>query len=831
MSKLKLTHDGTFDMATGRSRKETNWKNKNWLWSDLVTRLSTTHRTAETHTEYMTSKKPRQDEIKDIGGYVGGYLANARRKAQNVLHRQLVTLDIDYDKGDFWNDVTFTYDGAAAVCYSTHKHSPENPRYRLIMPLDREVNASEYEAIARKIAGNLNIEIFDPTTFQPERLMYWPSTSKDGVYFFEYQDGEFLCADDILASYRDWTDTSEWPVSSKVDKILQRNMQKQGDPLEKPGMVGIFCRGYTIEEAIDQYLGDVYETCDIENRYTYKKGSTSGGMIVYDEKYAFSHHGTDPTSGKLCNAFDLVRLHKFGIRDEDAASDTPINKMPSYLAMVEFASKDDKIKIQIGVERLDSARNDFAIGPEELAGDEATDSSAQTAAPEKQDNEWLKKLDVDKKGTYFSTIDNMYTVLANDWGLKDRIALNTFEQREIALKNLPWRTVTPQTRYLTDADDAGLRHYLEKVYELTGLQKVQDAVAMVMMKNSFHPVRDYLNSCKWDGKPRVDTLLIDYLGAEDMPYTRAVTRKALVASVARVFQPGIKFDYVLTIAGKQGLGKSQILNRLGGQWYSDSFSNIQGKEAFESIQGVWIVEIGELAGLKKADADAVKHFVSKETDRYRVAYGRRTENFPRQCTFFGTTNNRDFLKDPTGGRRFWPVDTFNGTPTKNMWESLTPAEVSQVWAEALHMYKHKEPLHLTPELEKVAESIQKEHSEEDSRKGLIVRYLNTLLPGNWDEMDIYQRRSFLKGQDELQAKGTVPRKKVCVAEIWCEALDGYQKDMNSFNTKNLHDIMKTIDGWEPSKGVKSRFELYGIQRSYEKVNVSTVATELPVNNN
>ncbi len=299
------------------------------LWSDFVKKISTTHRTAETHTEYLTAKKVRQDEIKDIGGFVGGYISGGRRKAGSILHRQLVTLDIDFGKSDIWDDFKMLYSNAAAI-YSTHKHSPEAPRYRLIIPLNREVAVDEYMAISRRIAGSLGIENFDHTTFQPSRLMYWPSTSKDGEYFFDHQDEQWLDVDETLASYRDWTDTSEWPVSIREGTIVNKAIQKQGDPLEKTGIIGAFCRTYDIHEAIDTFLSDVYDPCDIEDRYSYKEGSTAAGLVVYEDKYTYSHHGTDPTSGKLCNAFDLVRIHKFGLRDEDVQEGTPGNRLPSY---------------------------------------------------------------------------------------------------------------------------------------------------------------------------------------------------------------------------------------------------------------------------------------------------------------------------------------------------------------------------------------------------------------------------------------------------------------------------------------------------------------------
>lgn len=808
MPPIQITHDATIDIATGRSRKETSWKNKEMLWSELVEKLSTTHRTAETYNEYLTAKKTRQDEIKDIGGFVGGYLNGGRRKSGSVVHRQLITLDIDFAQAGFWDDFTFLY-GNAAVLYSTHKHTTESPRLRLILPLDRLVTSDEYIPIARRIAGNLGINNFDHTTFEPSRLMYWPSTAKDGVFEFQYQDGPFMCADEVLNTYHNWNDTSEWPVSDKQYNIIQQAIKKQGDPLEKPGIIGAFCRTYNIHEAIELFLDDVYDACDIEGRYTYKEGSTAAGLVTYDDKYAYSHHGTDPTSGKLCNAFDLVRLHKFGLKDEDVREGTPGNKLPSYTAMMEFSTKDPKVRKLIGTERLQDAHTDFE-------GEEFTEV-------EIIDTEWLAELDVDTKGNYYSTINNVVLILENDPKLKQCLAFNAFEQREIAKRDLPWRKVTYHTRYLTDNDDAGIRHYLENTYGITGVQKINDAVALVLHKNSFHPVKEYLSKLHWDGEQRIDTLLIDYLGAEDNEYIRAVTRKTLVAAVARIFKPGIKFDYALILVGKQGIGKSSIVNKLGGDWYSDSFGNLQNKEALESIQGVWLMEIGELAGLRKADVETIKHFISKREDRYRVAYGRRTENFPRQVVFFGTTNNRDFLRDPTGNRRFWPVDTMEQQPAKSVFVDLAESEIAQVWAEAVELFKQGEPLYLSKEVEEMAYKVQAEHSEQDERAGLIQKYLDTLLPDDWDVKSVYDRRAWLAG-DELQAEGKQQRDRVCAAEIWCEVLGGQQKDMNRFNTKEIHDIMRKIEGWEPYK-TKMRIPSYGIQRAYIRIKNSVAVSE------
>jgi len=797
MKKEDIQYDGSFDIATGRSRRETAWKNREMQWSDLVVKISQTHRTAETYGEYVASKKIRQDEIKDIGGFVGGYLTGGRRKSENVLHRQLITLDIDFATPGMWDDFQLLY-GCAAVIYSTHKHAPDNQRFRLIIPLDREVRPDEYMAISRRIAGVLGINYFDHTTFQPERLMYWPSTSKDGVYFFDHQDGEWLVADEVLATYTDWSDTSEWPVSDRETEVIKKGIQKQGDPLEKPGVVGAFCRTYSIEEAIETFLADVYVPCEIEDRYSFTEGSTSAGLVVYEGKFAYSHHGTDPVSGKLCNAFDLVRIHKYGLKDEDAKADTPSNKLPSYLAMVDFATKDPAVRKLMGQEKLQEAKSEFF----DIEEPEILDN---------EEDDWITQLEVDRKGNYYNTIDNIAIILANDPFFKNNIAFDEFEHRAVAKRDLPWRRVDHKTRFLTDRDDDNLEHYLEKVYKITST-KLEKALNVIYERNLFHPVKEYLSKQKWDGIERVERLFIDYMGAAESEYTKAVTRKTLAAAVARVFQPGIKFDYVLTLIGEQGQQKSSLLKKLGREWFTDTFNlhMLQSKEGYEQIRGVWIVEIGEMAGMAKAEVERIKGFISSQEDRYRQAYGRRVENYPRQCIFFGTTNKPDFLRDQTGNRRFWPVAINPEGALKNVSQDLDSEEVNQVWAEAVAMYQRGEKLYLPEKLEKVAALVQKEHTEEHPWLSMIQQYLETPVPADWAKMKRYARQEFLQG-DELQpVEGLMYMDRVCVQELWSDALNR-REAIDEKSAAAIRSIMRNMEGWEEEAKVM-RYGIYGSQR-------------------
>lgn len=809
MSEINIRFDGKLDIATGRSRREMNWKNREMLWSDLLKKLSVTHRTTESFAEYLASKKPRQDEIKDIGGFVGGYLNSGRKKKGSVRHRQLITLDADYANKDLWEDFIEMYDCAAGL-YSTHKHSPDNPRYRLIIPVDRILLADEFVAISRKIAGMLGIDQFDhSTSYQLERLMYWPSSSADGVYEFQYQDGSWLNADEVLASYHNWQDSSEWPVSSRENQLVDRAMKKQGDPLEKKGIVGAFCRTYTIHEAIELFLSDQYEPCEIENRYTYKHGSTSGGLITYDDKFAYSWHSTDPAGSKLCNAFDLVRIHKFGLSDEDALATTPGNKLPSYLKMQDLASSDPAVSKLRSKENFESAKYDFT--------DEEEKPEAET---EEENDDWKGQLKIDRRGEFQSTIDNIFLILKNDPKLKNRIVLNEFEGRLFVKKNLPWRKITAATSDFTDDDADCLSHYLES--QKMPFTHVQKALAKLRTENRFHPVREYLEKLEWDGVERLEELFIDYLGAEDSLYTRVVTRKTLIAAVARIFEPGIKFDTVLTFVGKEGIGKSTIVSKLAGKWFSDCLGDIHTKEGMESLKGVWIMEIAELASLRKADQEAIKRFITSREDIYRPAYGRQLVRHPRQCLFFATTNKKDFLQSGDGNRRFLPIDTYVQDPQKDIFIDLSQPEINQLWAEAVNYYRAGEEINVPVEIYETASLVREQHTEQDDRKGIIENYLSKLLPENWDEMNVYDRRSFLNGEEEL-LKGTVERSRVCAAEIWCEALGGLQRDMTTQNTKFIHEVMRKLKGWEYSK-TSHRLKIYGTQKVYEKSCENSVKT-------
>ncbi|EFE47646.1 hypothetical protein HMPREF0863_00286 [Erysipelotrichaceae bacterium 5_2_54FAA] len=790
-------HDVEIQIATGKSRFEKQWKNMSMSWVDFLDRLKETYKTRETMDEYLKMPKKKQDEIKDIGGFVGGTLKDGRRLDGNVLSRSLITLDVDYAPDDLWDDIDMLY-GNACCLYSTHKHRKGNARYRLIIPLAKSVGPEEYEAIARKIAEDINIDYFDDTTFQASRLMYWPSTPIDGDYVFHVLDAPILDPQTILDSYQDWHDISFWPMSSRVTEIKKKAAKKQGDPLEKDGLIGAFCRTYDIHAAIETFLSDVYERCKGNGRYTYIKGSTAGGLVTYNDRFAYSNHATDPCSMQLCNAFDLVRIHKFHDLDLDVKPETPVNKLPSWVAMMDLIGQDKATLQTLGEEKLQVAMDDFK--------DEF----------EAMDTTWLARLATDKRGKYEPTTDNIVIILQNDPRLKDGIGgIDIFAQKPVKKGSLPWWRYDPHKPSWSDADDAAFRYLLEKDYGIVAKGKTDDAIMYIHEKNAFHPIREYLESVEWDGTERLDTLFIDYLGSSDTPYTRAVTRKAFTAAVARIFMPGCKYDYMPVLVGKQGIGKSHILSVMGDVWFSDSITTISGKEGYEALHGSWIVEMAELTATRKQEVESIKQFISKREDRYRKAYARRVSDNPRQCVFFGTTNDNEFLRDYTGNRRFWPVDTDADKRTKSIFHDLTCEIRDQLWAEAVMRFKSHEPLFLESKLEQEALEMQEKYTYRSSKEGLIQDYLDTKLPNGWSDMSIYERSIWLEGDHE---DGKMLRDRVCVLEIWCELFNGTKSNLSNADSREINGILERLPGWSKAPNPIRINKEYGKQRAYKRDN-------------
>lgn len=807
---MVLKHERQITISTGASRWSKQWLPTSMSIGDFYGRFEKPLRGGESLSNYLTMSKAQQDALKDVGGFVGGTLTGPNRTTKNMAGRDVVTLDFDNIPPHGTEQVlsTVSATGYSVCVYSTRKHRAEAPRLRILFAADRTMTLDEHEAVARRMAEVIGIQWADPTTFEACQLMYWPSCCADGEYVFRVYDAPLLSVDEVLASYTDWRDVSSWPqVPGAVSH--RKLADKQGDPETKPGIVGAFCRVYDVYRAIDELIPGTYTAVDNHaDRYTYLGGSTTGGAVVYDGgRFLFSHHATDPAGGRLVNAFDLVRLHRFGDKDDSAAPGTPVNRLPSYKAMAELANTIPAVSALMVQDRVQSALADFA-----------GITSNQTAAGETQagaqDDTWMGRLKINSQtGAVLPTIDNICVILENDPRLKDKFALNKFAGCGEVLGRLPWLESDSRRRW-NDTDSNGLYWYLEKVYNITRRVNIDAALDIHSATHAFNEVQDYLERVQWDGTLRLDTLLVDYLGAVDCPYTRAVTRKSFVAAVARAMTPGCKYDQMLILCGPQGLGKSSLIKKMARDWFDGNFRTFEGKEASEQLQGTWLIEVAELDAFRRSDVARIKQFLSLSADRYRAAYGHFVQERPRCCVFFGTCNQTDFLQDTTGNRRFWPVDVGETPHGRNVLKDLTDDLIDQLWAEAVVRWKMGEPLYLTGELEEVARERQENHREASSSEGMIINFVNKQVPRDWAKWSIDRRRDFWAQAVQGGDVQLVDRDRISAIEVWCELFNGMPKDADR-NARAINAVLGRLPGWK-RQVVRIGAE-YGVVRGFVKV--------------
>lgn len=789
-----------YAVATAATSRAAKWRNKRMAWAGFAAWMRECRRTPETAEEYAAMPKAERDEAKDGPCYVAGFLKGGRRRKGCVGCRSMLVLDADGSDAELWDDYLLLV-GARALMYPTHSSTEERPKHRLVVPLSRDVSAEEYVPLALKVAETLGFARFDATTYQPERLMYAPSRSAGAPFELLEAEGGELDPDEWLACYPDWRDASCWPLDGAAER---RRTEKAPDPRGKKGVVGAFCRAYPIEEAVEGFLADAYEPAR-GGRWTYRGGTSFGGVVCYSGLWAYSNHATDPAGGRLCNAFDLVRIHRFGGLDADAPEGARITSLPSYKAAIEWALGLEEVSLELARSAADAAAADFA-------GD-----------PEGYDDSWMADLAKDSRtGAILSSAGNIGLVLSNDPGIAGKLRRDVESDAVWAVGgSLPWRGIPKGRALWTDGDDASLRIYLECRYGIVGKGKVDDAVSHAADASPYDPLGEYLAALPaWDGVPRADALLIDLMGADDTDYVRAVTRKTLCGAVKRALEPGCKFDYMLILEGAQGLGKSSVLSLLAGEWFTDALSLddiAHPKVAAEKLQGRWIAEVAELDGMAKASIERLKGFLTTAEDNYRAAYARRAKGYRRRCVVVGTVNNLDgYLRDATGNRRFWPVRVTRPLDRSRLGE----AEVAQIWAEAAALLAAGELLYLEGDVERAAVKAQRRAMESDPREGLILAYLDTPIPAGFDDLSTEERDEFWSLQEDFGAgseAGTEDlrrRETVSVMEVWHECLRQPTVKPTRNDSYQIAAALRKA-GWEPT-GKTKKLKAYGYVKTYER---------------
>ena len=404
-------------------------------------------------------------------------------------------------------------------------------------------------------------------------------------------------------------------------------------------------------------------------------------------------------------------------------------------------------------------------------------------------------LEFTEHGQVAQTTTNYVTILENDPEYQDLFLFDEFSNRII------YYDKNGMKKMWSDGDDANLRCSIENKYGLYHLQKYYDAFNVVARSKGFHPIKELIEADDWDKKPRIDRFLVDILKCEDNDYHREVSRMIFYGGIHRLYQPGCKFDYMPILIGKQGCGKSSVVKWLAlhDAYYGD-ISSIEGKDALENIQGIWICELSELlAMVKTKDVEAMKSFITRTTDRFRESYGRRTKEYPRSCVFIGTTNDYQFLSDKTGNRRYLPVELNIkiGELYKN--EKKIREYILQCWREARYLFMLDETYLTIPS--KYYDDVvraQDNAVEDDPKVGMILDYL--------DQKKIGER--------------------VCNIEIFTNCLNGLKKNFDRLQSKEISRLLSSLPEWQRGEdGATHRFEGFGTQRYWKKIKVKKAEWE------
>lgn len=416
------------------------------------------------------------------------------------------------------------------------------------------------------------------------------------------------------------------------------------------------------------------------------------------------------------------------------------------------------------------------------------------------------------------SVKNCELFLEHNESLRGLIGYNEFSGYIHLMKDSPElnRSAGPWEDSFEDAITAFLEEQESVLFSDTILHK---AVVNVARRNTFNPVKDRIEKVKWDGKPRLETMFIDLLGVEDNLYTREVTKRWVVGSVARIYKPGVKFEIVPILDGPQGIGKSTVPALLyTSDFFTDSLDSMgDNKDDYMKLQGNVIVELGELSSMAKTKIEKTKNFISARIDKFRPPYARNDISWRRQCVFIGTSNNSEYLKDDTGNRRFYPLPCKN-EPKMNPFKTKDNYFL-QVLSEAKVLFDKGQRIYFSPDEDGEVLAVAKEYQEdaraENPMRDAIVKYLEMEIPDKWEEAPGWARRSYYQNYPESRTNqnnlkhfktGSVVFylvDSVLTADI-LEAVFGKQtgdllNGRANIEAKKIGLIIENIPGWEKKR--------------------------------
>lgn len=752
------------DIATAPKRDSKRWQQQKTTWDEIL-------------------KWPVSDK-KECGNYILGTLNGPVRRKTTIVDRCAITIDVDKPDADFIARAQVLFMDTCCLIHTTYSSAPDQPRYRLILPTSRKLTPDEYVRAVEVLMDRLGAEHCDVGSREPERYMFKPSEQQPGWFKRWVLDGEPIDVEELLKDFQD--DLSDEPIS-------RHHTRNKRDPFTIDGAIGAFNRAYRDLDELIRVYELPYERSG-DNRWHLVGARSVAGMgeIRGVEGLYFSHHVHDPAFGQTCSAFDLVRLHRFSDLDEGLDKRTNLTKLPSFNAMLELAAEDERVMLEmVGV--------DFS----------------QVDADDLDNVSWRAGLRYrPRTGALIDDISN-WDVITEKEPVFRGLYYNELTMAVETETDLPWRTLEQGGPVFMAIDRAALCLYLERIYKLRPSRSfVDELINTTALKRYQNPLRAHLKSLVWDGKPRLETCLP---GVAVTGYTRMVARKSLVAAVARVLNPGCKWDHTLVLFGPEGLGKSYWIERMS-LGYSATLGRIDNKDTLLTMYRSWIMIADEGYSLRKADSDALKEFLTRTADVFRMPYDREAVLHKRHCVIWSTTNDEVFLRRQEGNRRFLIVRC----EQRFDFNSLTEHYIDQVWAEAVHYYENGETLFLDDADSQVAELEREQFIEEDALAGVIEEFLDMLVPPNYERWTPERRQMWLRTRtdDEFEERGSVQQQQTCSAQLWVEAFGNRLGDHRRQDLLQINAILKRLKGWRALPG-RHRIPHYGAQLVFERVSPET----------
>lgn len=735
--------------------------------------------------EYVVNRKAKrikasadEDFIKERQvNFIAGTLTERTSKGSryirsdaNLINRTLIALDFDKINVDAETFKKAVHDELAEFSYylyPTKRNTPENPRYRLILKPDRPFTRWEHKPLIRELETRIGIKTGDNANETWSQMNGLPVAI--GITEAEFRQTT------VENHGKPYPITVAPEIEPEKPQRIMDAEAGQVEPIPKEKLYAVM-ENYVSKESNRGYLTDYMKF--ISPLMVIVKSVQIGEIDIQDAETFITMLGCGDAEWAEDNIKKLHENLKTNVRTEQ-----------TFMEKFDYYGE---------VRNLDSTLTEYA--------------------KEMGLSDWKENLIRNKREPYnvIRNIKNLELMILHDENLKDILMYNEFSQVVEKSKMFPWEQSYNQQ--LTDDDLGEMKIYLSKKYGVEyGKENLLDVTLSVAKRSSFHPIKSMIERTPWDGVKRAETMFIDYLGTDDNEYMRLVAKKWLVGAISRIYTPGIRFEIVPVVTGKQGAGKSTLASKLGGEFFSDDLKDMKSKDSKEFLLGSWIIELGELSAMRKSETEEIKSFISTRKDRYRPSYGRITNNYPRTCVFIATSNDNHYLKDMTGARRFFPVPVDAHERKKDVF-TMDANTVQQIWAEAFTFYNAGETCYFSKEEEAtLAEPYRDDATEEDMMKTDVLEYLNILIPDNWNSFRLSEKRNYIQSVMEnipVANYGTNEREHITVKEILSELLqlDPSKYNHNNTDSKKVNTIMNNLPEWEYTRWREHGKQIRGYER-------------------